>query len=117
MACADLGAGERVQFATPAFLQARAGSLQFLGAEAGMAHEFGDALGQLADQPRQFRRVIMPGDLKAGKMIGGAASVARQNAMKTGARESQSLADAPAAARARLPPWSGRSNGRRTQGI
>ena len=27
---ADLGAGERVQLATPAFLQARAGSLQFL---------------------------------------------------------------------------------------
>src|ERR1700683_800041 len=53
---ADLGAGERVQLATPAFLQARAGSLQFLSAKARMAHEFGDTLRQMADQTRQFGR-------------------------------------------------------------
>ena len=43
---ADLGAGERIQLAAPAFFQARAGGLQFLSAETGMAHEFSAALGQ-----------------------------------------------------------------------
>ena len=51
------------------------------------------AFRQVADQARQFGRVIVAGELEAREMIRGAASVARQNAMKAGARESQSFAD------------------------
>src|ERR1700722_3396374 len=42
---AHLGAGQRVQFPPAALLEPRASRLQFLGAEAGMAHEFSDTFG------------------------------------------------------------------------
>src|ERR1700685_1169975 len=60
----DHGAGERVQLAAPALLQARPRCLQLRRAEPRMAHEFRDPLGKRADQTRQLRRVVVSRDLK-----------------------------------------------------
>ena len=68
---ADGGVEEGGEFLFAGFFEAGAGGTKFIGAVAGMAHEFGEAVGESVDEGDEVGGAEAAGELEAGEVVGG----------------------------------------------
>src|SRR5258707_1759874 len=86
---ANLGGRQRAQLFLAPLLKPRARGGKLLAAAAGVAHEFGRAFGQRANERRQSSGVITAGHSEPREVVRGTALVTRQSLLELASRQTE----------------------------